>query len=495
MALLESRSNLGAHTPADSIRYWGRVSAYYAGFDAGDDRRPRSGFREKASFFKSTDGLPATRMELDPPQPARMRKTLQQLHQSGGRGGQFFTKPAPRKPPTTPLSPYRKRAPRVAANRAEKAFAANPTSVVFEDCVTDGTYEAWVEITNNTSSTRSLTTKFSGDGRFCSSNCNRHGLVAPGLSTLLRICFAPTPDTTPGEIVEGQIRWKSTAGQRGVVRLRATMGGGGSQDAGAVNASTGREDDHNGEHYSFGLDDLDMPMGTSTTPSGAVPTGSWVNDVWGGFSEPMLTPFSVGECDWVEGGEDSDLPSFAAKSLTPFIDNEISEVKSLGAGRSSVARGNTGQRRRTYSSSSSSRSSSARGRLGLTGADTDDSMFAPGNATALASQRMSHRQPVHYRVATGSVVKSFGGSHLRHLSRSAGGSRSSELRRLKRESQEQRSMRHAAAADALSRAVDSSEPEPYRGQVSYDRDWRMGGLSNKRCLQNPNGGPARGTNI
>ena len=221
-------------------------------------------------------------------------------------------------------------------------------------------------------------------------------------------------------------------------------------------------------------------------------------------------PFSVGECDWATGDGDSDLPSFAANSLATFIDNEVSEVKSLGAGpdgiigggglgragsglgldRSSVARGNAGQ---SHRSSSSSR---AKGRLSLTAADIDDSMFAPGNATAFASQRMSHRQPVNYRVATGSVVHSFGGSHLLRLSRSAGGSRSnSEMRRLKRESQEQRSIRHAAAADALSRAVDSSEPAPYTGQVSYDRDWRMGGLSNKRCLQNPNGGPARGTNI
>lgn len=285
--------------------------------------------RKKSSFFKCTDGRAAH--EVQPMVTGRRnevpshRKSLQNLHRS--RAGQY-SRGEPRQRPT---SPVRHRDPTEFArkfsgspDRSMTSFRSSSSSnlgrvtssnccpfrtshnaVVFEECQRGAMYEAWVEVTNTSKNAIPMKVSAPSDKRFAKSKTRRHGVVAPGLSSLLHIRFEAGSETVYGEIITDSIRIDAPAGEWMTVPLRATMaprhatedeghivGGSVAVAMAATHQRLGSEiglgcgaressffaPGQSVEEY-FG--EMDMPLGASTTPAG-VHVG-WVpgEEFWG----------------------------------------------------------------------------------------------------------------------------------------------------------------------------------------------------------------------
>ena len=281
--------------------------------------------RKKSSFFKCTDGraghevkpVGADRVKRAPSH----RKSLQNLHRS--RAGQY-SRGEPRKCPT---SPVRHRDPnerlRQAPGSPEQSMTSFRSSsfggpangalssnccpfktshkfVVFEDCEPGATYEAWLEVTNISGNAVLMKVSAPSDKRFARSKTRRHGVVAPGLTSLLHICFESGADTVHGEVINDSIRIDAPAGEWMIVPLRATMAPrsaseheghivGGNVAAAVAESGLGSSigDGRASGFFAPGqsvgeyFGEMDLPMGASTTPSGA--TAGWVpgEEFWG----------------------------------------------------------------------------------------------------------------------------------------------------------------------------------------------------------------------
>lgn len=285
--------------------------------------------RKKSSFFKCTDGRAAHE-----PQPMtagkqkRMpshRKSLQNLHRS--RAGQY-SRGEPRKCPTSPerhrdhtelsrkvlgspeqsMNSFRSStlgAAREATRSNSCPFRTSHRVVTFEECQQGSTYEAWLEVTNASNNAIPMKVSAPSDKRFAKSKTRRHGVVAPGLSSLLHICFVPGSETVHGEIVNDSIRIDAPAGEWVTVPLRATMAPrSASEDEGHIvggSVAVAMAEAHQRFGSSIGVSsgdrgssffapgqsveeyfsEMDMPMGASTTPAGV--DAGWVpgEEFWG----------------------------------------------------------------------------------------------------------------------------------------------------------------------------------------------------------------------
>ena len=281
--------------------------------------------RKKSSFFKCTDGRAAH--EVQPMVVGRQkrapshRQSLQNLHRS--RAG-VYSRGEPRKCPTSPVRPLDQtelsRKLQGSPNRSMISFASSRSSdglgrvtksnccpfrtshdvVVFEECQHGATYEAWLEVTNGSKNAVLMKVSAPSDKRFANSKTRRHGVVAPGLSSLLHIRFEAGSETVHGEIINDSIRIDAPAGEWMIVPLRATMaprsatedeghivGGHLSQQLGSAIGigSGGRESSFfaPGQSVEEYFGEMDMPLGVSTSAVSAGGNPGWVpgEEFWG----------------------------------------------------------------------------------------------------------------------------------------------------------------------------------------------------------------------
>jgi hypothetical protein len=281
--------------------------------------------RKKSSFFKCTDGRAAH--EVQPMVVGRQkrapshRQSLQNLHRS--RAG-VYSRGEPRKCPTSPVRPRDQtelsRKLQGSPNRSMISFASSRSSdglgrvtksnccpfrtshdvVVFEECQHGATYEAWLEVTNGSKNAVLMKVSAPSDKRFANSKTRRHGVVAPGLSSLLHIRFEAGSETVHGEIINDSIRIDAPAGEWMIVPLRATMaprsatedeghivGGHLSQQLGSAIGigSGGRESSFfaPGQSVEEYFGEMDMPLGVSTSAVSAGGNPGWVpgEEFWG----------------------------------------------------------------------------------------------------------------------------------------------------------------------------------------------------------------------
>lgn len=286
--------------------------------------------RKKSSFFKCTDGRAAH--EVQPVGASKQkrtpshRKSLQNLHRS--RAGQY-SRGEPRKRPTSPVRHRdhtelaRKRVPgspdqSMSSFRSSNAgaggrvlksnccpFRTSHKIVIFEECQHGAKYEAWLEVTNASKNAILMKVSAPSDKRFANSKTRRHGVVAPGLTSLLHICFEAGSETVHGEIVNDSIRIDAPAGEWMTIPLRATMAPrSATEDEGHIvggNVAVAMAETHQrlGSRIVFGngsressffapgqsveeyFGEMDMPLGASTTPAGA--NTGWVpgEEFWG----------------------------------------------------------------------------------------------------------------------------------------------------------------------------------------------------------------------
>jgi hypothetical protein len=184
-------------------------------------------------------------------------------------------------------------------------FRTSHEVVIFEECQSGATYEAWLEVTNASKNAILMKVSAPSDKRFAQSKTQRHGVVAPGLSSLLHIRFEPGSETVPGEIITDSIRIDAPAGEWMIVPFRATMAPrSATEDEGHIVGgsvavamagthqrlgssigigSGGRESSFfaPGQSVEEYFGEMDMPLGASATPAGM--NAGWVpgEEFWG----------------------------------------------------------------------------------------------------------------------------------------------------------------------------------------------------------------------
>ena len=284
--------------------------------------------RKKSSFFKCTDGRAAH--EVQPmgdgkSKRAPHRKSLQNLHRR--RAGQY-SRSEPRTKPTSPVrhrdqtelarkvagSPDRSMTSFGSSNsggmgRVKRSnccpFRTSHEVVIFEECQPGAMYEAWLEVTNTSKNAILMKVSAPSDKRFAKSKTQRHGVVAPGLSSLLHIRFEAGSETVHGEIISDSIRIDAPAGEWMIVPFRATMAPrSATEDEGHIvggSVAVAMAETHQRLGSSIGIGsggrassffapgqsveeyfgEMDMPLGTSATPEGV--NAGWVpgEEFWG----------------------------------------------------------------------------------------------------------------------------------------------------------------------------------------------------------------------